>query len=68
MLHQIYGIVDKYMHERLRAQVVKYMSKNRAHFSLYVDGSFDEYLRSRARDGVWGGMLSTQSQGLSGNT
>mmetsp|Transcript_27482 Transcript_27482/g.64165 ORF Transcript_27482/g.64165 Transcript_27482/m.64165 type:complete len:196 (+) Transcript_27482:275-862(+) len=55
--HQIYGVLETDVHQVLRADVVRYMSENRAHFSLYVDGDFDEYLRSRTHDGVWGDNL-----------
>lgn len=57
LAHQIYGLLDTDAHEALRDECVRYMREHRDHFSMYVDGNFDEYLRSRTRDGVWGDNL-----------
>ena len=44
---------------------MEYMREHRDHFAGFVDGNFDEYLNSRARDGAWvGGGRGWQPGGV----
>lgn len=53
--HQVYG--DDRNHATVRARCMRYVRSNKKHFKQFVDGDFDQYCASRAKDGVWGDNL-----------
>lgn len=57
--HQIYG--DPGHHGIVRAKTVEYLLLERAYFSGYVAGSFDDYIQRLSRDGVWGDHIELQA-------
>jgi len=49
---QVYG--DQDWHDRVRAECMDFIAKDRAHFREFIAGDFDEYVRRKRLDGCFG--------------
>ena len=56
---QIYG--DEKYHKLLREKCMEYISKNKAFFSLFIEGDFEHYVNRKKKLGIWGDNVEIQA-------
>lgn len=49
---QVYG--DETWHDRVREECMDYMAKDVEHFASFVDGDYNEYIRTKRQSGTFG--------------
>ena len=50
-------------HRELRQAAVEHLQQNPDMYAPYMEGSFEEYCKSMARDGMWGEHITLQVGG-----
>ena len=57
--HQVYG-TDKY-HKIIREKCMDYIEVQKRFFEEFIDGDFEEYIKKKRKDGIWGDDIELEA-------